>query len=260
MSDDKSPFAKRSFGQNFLVDQDYIRKIVDALQITENEHIIEIGPGRGALSKEILGRGARLIAIELDRGMVNILQARFHQNARFILIQEDALKVDFPNLISSPPVKLVANLPYYISTPILRRLIDVGGLFNRLVLMFQREVVDRIIAPPGRKERGFLTVLVEAFMKVDRLFDVPPAAFRPAPKVWSSVVRLTPKPKQSIDLLRFEQLVSAGFAQKRKTILNNLKVVFHDAGRALDEAGIDPRTRAEALSLEDWRRLDDVLG
>lgn len=259
MSDQAKPYAKRSFGQNFLVDQNFIRKIVDALRIVENEEIIEIGPGRGALSDEILRRGGQLTAIELDRDMVEVLNAKFKHNNNFRLISEDALKVHLAHLVISPPAKLAANLPYYISTPILRRLIEFRGLFSSLVLMFQREVADRITAKPGSKERGFLTVLVEASLSVEKLFNVPPTAFKPPPKVWSSVVRLTPKPSQVTDTKLFEQVVSTGFGQKRKTILNNLKLHFTDAGDALIAAEVDKNARAEALSLDDWIRLATAL-
>jgi 16S rRNA (adenine1518-N6/adenine1519-N6)-dimethyltransferase len=138
-------------------------------------------------------------------------------------------------------------------------LIEFRGLFSSLVLMFQREVADRITAKPGSKERGFLTVLVEASLSVEKLFNVPPTAFKPPPKVWSSVVRLTPKPSQVTDTKLFEQVVSTGFGQKRKTILNNLKLHFTDAGDALIAAEVDKNARAEALSLDDWIRLATAL-
>jgi 16S rRNA (adenine1518-N6/adenine1519-N6)-dimethyltransferase len=255
VSEPGKPFAKRSFGQNFLVDANYVRKIVDALQIIDHEQVIEIGPGRGALSEAILDRGASLTAIELDRDMAAVLECKFKDNKDFHLVQADALTVDLDELIVVPPAKLSANLPYYISTPILRRLIEHRRLFSRCVLMFQREVAERIAAPAGSKERGYLSVLVEGTMNVERLFDVPPTAFRPRPKVWSSVVRLTPKQAHEWDFAAFERLVSAAFAQRRMTIFNNFKTAFPAGLDAISEAGIDPKDRAEVLTLDQWLRL-----
>ena len=156
-------------------------------------------------------------------------------------------------------VKLVGNLPYNISTPILQRLMDQRALFSRMVLMFQREVVERITAVPGGKERGFLSVLVENAFDTEYLFDVPPEAFQPVPKVWSAVVRLTPKLSSTPDHSVFRQVVSASFAQKRKTLLNNLKVRYEDAATILETSDIDGRRRAETLTLDEWIRLTNVI-
>ena len=152
-------------------------------------------------------------------------------------------------------LKLVANLPYYISTAILQRLVQQRTAFSTLVLMFQKEVVDRIIARPGKSERGFLTVIVEAAFNIEPLFGVPPSAFRPVPKVQSAVVRLTPKPASGLDDEAFRQCVSTAFGQKRKTILNNLKSRYPNAGVAIKMALIDPTRRAETLTLEEWSEL-----
>ncbi len=268
----RKSFAKKSFGQNFLVDPNYIRKIIEALDPQADETIIEIGAGRGALTEKLLESSANVLAIEFEREMVHVLQKRFGNLNNFQLIPQDALQTDFSDLINPgseirdpKSAKLVANLPYNISTAILQRLIEQREVFSEMILMFQREVVERIIAKPGNKERGFLSVLTEAYLQTEKLFDVPPKAFRPSPKVWSAVVRLITSDCDEIlsdnkDL--FREIVSAGFAQKRKTILNNLKNApsglkdkIVDAGKLLIKCQIEPNRRAETLTLPEWKRI-----
>ena len=269
MAERAVPFAKRSFGQNFLVDKNYVQKIISAVDPTSNDTIIEIGPGRGALTERLIDQVGGVIAIELDRDMAEILNKRFSNHENFKLVSADALTVDFVQISAQAgkKLKLVANLPYYISTAILQRLIEQREAFSSMVLMFQREVVDRILAEPGNSDRGYLSVLVQAYLDCCHLFDVPPAAFRPQPKVWSSVAMFTPRsdePAWPAD--KFKLVVSAGFAQKRKTLLNNLR----SAARALNldaatisdllrGCDIEPTRRAETLTLEEWARLALIL-
>lgn len=263
----KTPYAKKSFGQNFLVDDNYIAKIISALDIQPSDSIVEIGGGRGALTERLLESGVMVTAVELDRDMIAVLRGEFGDFENFRLIEGDALKVDFAELTKnedqSPKAKLVANLPYYISTAILQKLCEQRAAFSEMILMFQREVVERITAEVGNRERGFLTVLTEAFLTSEKLFDVPPNAFRPAPKVWSAVVRLRPKFDDDLpDQKLFRELISAAFVQKRKTILNNLKSApaelrdkIGDAARLLEKSGIEPNRRAESLALEEWKQI-----
>jgi 16S rRNA (adenine1518-N6/adenine1519-N6)-dimethyltransferase len=246
--------AKKSLGQNFLRDASVVRGIVDALQLTPDDIVIEIGPGRGALTAELVARAANVVAVEFDRDMVGLLRGRFGDKVQ--IVEADVLNVDLRGFGGT---KVVGNLPYNISTPILQRLIDTGDSFSALVLMFQREVVERITAPPGSADRGYLTVLVEAAFTVERLFDVPPEAFSPRPKVWSAVARFTPKQSPSAADTAFRRLVSVAFAQKRKTIFNNLKTELPNAAAALEAAGIDSRRRAETLTLEEWFGLAGVI-
>ncbi|MGD9628098.1 MAG: 16S rRNA (adenine(1518)-N(6)/adenine(1519)-N(6))-dimethyltransferase RsmA [Pyrinomonadaceae bacterium] len=257
-------FAKRSLGQNFLVDRNYVQKIIRSLDLKDTDTVIEIGPGRGAITEYLVGSGARVIAIELDREFVPMLWERFSANDNFSITEADATKVNFEELISELPnsefrdphsIKLVANLPYYISTAILQHLETHREVFSSLVLMFQREVVDRILAAPGSSERGYLSVIVGSAFDVTRLFDVPPNAFRPVPKVTSSVARLTPKPASAADAAAFRQLLSAAFAQKRKTLFNNLKRSYPTISEMLERSGIDGKRRAESLTLDEWLRL-----
>jgi len=260
------PFAKKSFGQNFLVDETLVREIVAAVDLCPGDTILEIGPGRGALTSELLKSGGSIVAIELDRDLITTLENQFGKSHNFRLLSADALKVDYRQLrdSSEAKLKLVANLPYNIATAILQRLIDYRHDFSEMVLMFQREVVERITAGPGSSDRGYLTVLVEQYFSIERLVDVPPTAFRPQPQVWSSVVKLVPSDDSAEIVGRendFASLVSAGFRQKRKTILNNLKAApfINPSGKdivaALTEAGIDPLRRAETLTGLEWIAL-----
>lgn len=253
------PYARKSLGQNFLVDSSVVSKIVDSLNIQNADTIIEIGPGRGALTERLAEKAARVVAIELDRDLIPFLNEKFIGSDNFEIVERDALMMDFEELAAGKTAKLVANLPYYISTAILQRLIEQRDVFSEMVLMFQREVVDRITAPPGSSERGFLTVMVEAFLKTEKLFDVPPAAFHPAPKVWSSVVRLRPNDGPVPDERLLREIASVAFGQKRKTILNNLKKNYPNADQLLLGAGIDSKRRAETLTMNEWISLVDAV-
>jgi 16S rRNA (adenine1518-N6/adenine1519-N6)-dimethyltransferase len=272
----KTFFAKKSFGQNFLTDQNYVNKIIRALNPQTGETIVEIGSGRGALTEYLVESEARIYAIELDKDLIPVLQEKFGEFENFNLIRQDALKVDFGELNENPKskiqnpksIKLVANLPYNISTAILQKLIEQRASFSEMILMFQREVVERITAGVGNSERGFLSVLAQAYLETEKLFDVPPTAFRPVPKVWSSVVRL--KPREFVEIENeslFRELISAGFAQRRKTILNNLKNAppdlkekIVDAERLLENCDVDSKRRAETLTTEEWKRILRLLG
>jgi len=251
--------AKKSLGQNFLRDESIVKRIVNALDLRNDETVFEIGPGQGALTEQLLADATKVIAVEFDRDMVSLLHDRFVYQQNFHLVNDDALNVDFADLLkiydANKQTKLVANLPYNISTPILQRLMDQRHLFSSLVLMFQREVVERITAKAGGKERGFLSVLVENAFESENLFDVPPQAFHPIPKVWSSVVRLTPKNSTVRHEDLFRKIVSSSFSHKRKNILNNLKPLFTGAKSLLESSGIDGKRRAETVTLDEWRQL-----
>ena len=254
--------AKKSLGQNFLRDTSFVERIVAAVKLSDRDTVFEIGPGQGALTGELLKQAGRVIAIEFDRDMIAILGEKFASADNLELVKADALNVDFAELLkgsSGKQAKLVANLPYNISTPILQRLIDQRELFSDIVLMFQREVIERITAPAGGKHRGFLSVLVENAFESEQLFDVPPGAFQPVPKVWSSVVRLIPKPIALTDYDLFRKTISQSFAQKRKTMLNNLKQSVENAASILIEAGIDVNRRAETLTLDEWWKLTRTI-
>jgi 16S rRNA (adenine1518-N6/adenine1519-N6)-dimethyltransferase len=246
------PRAKKALGQNFLTDNSVIDRIASALDLSVSDVVLEIGPGRGALTERLIDSGAKVLAVELDRDLIPELSKQFAGASNFRLIEGDALDVDF-DAVSDVPIKLAANLPYYISTAILQRLIESRSCFSDLVLMFQREVVERITAPPGKSALGFLSVLCEACFESEVLFDVPPEAFRPIPKVWSSVVRLRPQ-RVDLDIVPLKRLASTAFVHRRKTLLNNLRFVYPDVGARLMDIGIDPKRRAEHLTLDEWFR------
>ncbi|HMJ07609.1 MAG TPA: 16S rRNA (adenine(1518)-N(6)/adenine(1519)-N(6))-dimethyltransferase RsmA, partial [Pyrinomonadaceae bacterium] len=246
--------AKRSLGQNFLDDDAYVRRIVDRVGIMPNDTIIEIGPGRGALTERLIAAAGKVIAVELDRELAPRLSERFGDSSNLVVIEADALTLDFRGFLpeNGTKLRLVANLPYNISTAILQRLIEFRDCFSDMTLMFQLEVVERITAKPGSSDRGFLTVLIEAFFESEKLFDVPPRAFWPVPKVESAVVRFLPRENAVEMLPGFRNLVSSAFAQKRKTIFNNLKNNHENIRELLEAAGIDPSRRAETLTLAEW--------
>lgn len=267
------PRAKKSLGQNFLVDERVTKRIVSAFAPREHETVIEIGPGRGALTSHLIERAGRLVAVEFDRYLVPLLEEKFGARDDFALIQADALTVDYCSIISpAQKARVIANLPYYISTAILQKLIEERACLTEMVLMLQREVVERITAPPASSERGYLSVLVEAYCETETLFDVAPGSFHPQPKVWSTVVRLRLRERMKVEA-RDEQLlwriVSTGFAQRRKTILNNLRHAPEELRERIERGGgtklvletaaIEESRRAETLSLEEWAQLSRTI-
>jgi 16S rRNA (adenine1518-N6/adenine1519-N6)-dimethyltransferase len=233
--------AKKSLGQNFLADESFARRIVAALGPRADETVIEIGPGRGALTGLLVGAAGRVLAVEYDRTLVSLLRGRFGGREDFEVIEADALSVEFCEVIKpAERARVVANLPYNISTAILQRLIEQRACVGEMVLMLQREVVERITAPPGGGERGYLSVFVEAFCEAEALFDVPPGAFRPVPKVWSTVARLRVRGAPSFEVgdeKLLWRVVSAGFAQRRKTIFNNLRSAPGELRATVEAAG-----------------------
>jgi len=249
--------AKKSLGQNFLEDPGIVARIIESVRAAETDTIVEIGPGRGVITERLVEAAGKVIAVELDRELAPALRLKHLDNGKLEVLEADALTIDFRDLSAGHGSKLrvVANLPYNISTAILQRLIEYRDCFSDMTLMFQLEVVERITAPAGSSGRGFLTVLVEAFFESEKLFEVPPSAFRPIPKVQSAVVRLVPRTNVTLDVLIFRDLVSVAFAQKRKTISNNLKVVYEDNRELLASADIDPARRAETLTLDEWHHL-----
>lgn len=269
--------AKKSLGQNFLADRQVARRIVASVAPSPRDLIVEIGPGTGALTGLLAEAGGYLAAIEIDRRLIEELRQQFASD-RVAFIEGDALELNWGELLDSaieawrevtqlegePRVRVVANLPYYISTPIIERLMSLGGRLFDMTLMLQSEVVERIASPPGSRQYGYLSVLVQYHCEAAKLFDVPAAAFRPRPKVESAILRLVVRDQPAIgvdDEGRFFALVRAAFAQRRKTIANNLKAARRALGftdeiaPTLEGAGIDPRRRAETLSLDEFANL-----
>lgn len=263
----------KRLGQHFLVDKRIIDRIIKSLQPKSDETIVEIGPGRGALTSELIPKAGRVVAVEFDRNLQPLLLEKFGSARNFKLVSGDALTTDFAFEIKpAQQARLVANLPYNISTAILQRLLEQRNNIPEMILMLQKEVVDRIKAPAGSTDRGYLSVLVSAHCEIEKLFDVAPGAFKPAPKVWSSVIRLIVRPRLPVEVKDEDLLwrvVSSGFAQKRKTILNNLRsapdalqetIKKHGgASIVLCRAEIELSRRAETLTLEEWGRISREL-
>ena len=243
---------RKRFGQNFLRDQSVIANIAKAVSPVESDHLVEIGPGEGALTEALVVSGCQLDAIELDRDLRTRLLAGFSTYPHFTLHSADALAFDFDNLIKAKnPLRVVGNLPYNISTPLIFKLLDTASSIKDMHFMLQREVVERLAAAPGNKEWGRLGVMAQFQCEVEHLFDVAPEAFYPPPKVQSAVVRLAvcdvPFPMERADLAR---VVTQAFAQRRKTLRNNFKGTLNDADwEALE---IDPAARAETLAIDDF--------
>ena len=253
---------KKSFGQHFLHDQRYIGQIVSMIAPRPGDTVIEIGPGEGALTLPLLKAAGKLTAIELDTDLIPGLQSRAASVGELQIIHADVLKVDFTALAQSLGVerlRIAGNLPYYISSPILFHCVDHFGAIQDLHFMLQKEVVERMAAEPGSKVYGRLSVMLQLACQVEPLFDVPPEAFRPPPKVESSVVRLLPllpEQRHDADSSHVYSVVKAAFAQRRKTLSNALKQMLD--GDAIRRADVDPKARAETLSPADFVRLAKI--
>ncbi|WP_321993155.1 16S rRNA (adenine(1518)-N(6)/adenine(1519)-N(6))-dimethyltransferase RsmA [Clostridium butyricum] len=256
----------KSLGQNFLIDDSVLTDIVDGASVDDKDFIIEIGPGVGTLTAKLLMKAKKVTSIELDNDLIPILQEELGGHENFDLIHNDALKVDFNSLIGDEPsVKLVANLPYYVTTPIIVKLLKDGYNFKSLTIMIQKEVAERINAEPNCKEYGALSVLVQYYCNTSIVRRVAPSCFIPRPKVESIVIRLdrleAPRVNVKDETLMFA-LVRAGFNMRRKTLWNATKA-FNLSKEKLEEAfeksGIDPKRRAETLSIEEFAHLSDCI-
>lgn len=256
----------KSLGQNFLIDDSVLTDIVDGASVDDKDFIIEIGPGVGTLTAKLLMKAKKVTSIELDNDLIPILQEELGEHENFDLIHNDALKVDFNSLIGDEPsVKLVANLPYYVTTPIIVKLLKDGYNFKSLTIMIQKEVAERINAEPNCKEYGALSVLVQYYCNTSIVRRVAPSCFIPRPKVESIVIRLdrleAPRVNVKDENLMFA-LVRAGFNMRRKTLWNATKT-FNLSKEKLEEAfeksGIDPKRRAETLSIEEFTHLSDCI-
>lgn len=249
--------AKKSFGQHFLHQQATINRIVDLFDPKPDQKIVEIGPGRGALTKELLSRIDRLEAVELDFELVSMLKAMFTNNQGFTVHHADALKFDFSRLkVDEQRLRIIGNLPYNISTPILFHLIHFGHIISDMLFMLQKEVVDRLVAKIGTKDYGRLTVMVSWRCQVKREFNIKPGAFIPPPKVNSSMVHLQPRRQPLCDVgdtAHFEKIVREAFGKRRKTLRNALRDVVTE--KDFNLAGINPQLRPEQLSLEQFALL-----
>ena len=265
---------KKSFGQNFLTDTNILQKIVDTAEIDDQVNVIEIGPGIGALTEFLAERAAQVMAFEIDHRLVPILADTLRDFDNVIVVNEDILKVDLAQHIQNfknpdLPIKVVANLPYYITTPILMHLIESGIPFSEFVVMMQKEVADRISAKPNTKAYGSLSIAVQYYMTAKVAFIVPRTVFVPAPNVDSAILKMVRRPEPAVaveDEKFFFKVSKASFTHRRKTLWNNLTGYFGKTEevkdkltKALDQAGLSPSVRGEALSLEEFASLADAL-
>ncbi|WP_374286133.1 16S rRNA (adenine(1518)-N(6)/adenine(1519)-N(6))-dimethyltransferase RsmA [Lactococcus sp.] len=263
---------KKKFGQNFLTDHNILTKITATAELSDAVNVIEIGPGIGSLTQYLLEEAAEVMAFEIDKTLIPILDETLAEYDNFILVNTDILKVDLaaeiakfknPNL----PIKVVANLPYYITTPILMHLIESKIPFAEFVVMMQKEVADRIAANPKTKAYGSLSIAVQYYMEAQVAFIVPRTVFIPAPNVDSAILKMTRREKPLVEVedeTWFFKIMHAGFVHRRKTLLNNMQAEFgkdakSEIEKCLTQAEISPSVRAEALSIPEFAHLADAL-
>lgn len=264
---------KKSLGQNFLIDTNVLRNIVAAANITETSGVIEVGPGIGALTEQLAKKAKKVVSFEIDQRLLPVLEDTLQPYDNIEIIHSDVLKADIKAAIAEhfqdvDDLMVVANLPYYVTTPILMRLLEERLPVRGIVVMIQAEVADRIAAKPGTKEYGALSIAAQYYATAEKVMTVPGSVFIPQPRVDSAVLRLTIREEPAVhvqDESYFFKVFHACFANRRKTILNNL---VHNIGpkekkteieAALEEAGVDPKRRGETLSLDEFGKLSDAL-
>lgn len=266
--------ANKSLGQNFLISQNVVENIVGSSNIGENDLVIEVGPGLGTLTKYLLEKAKKVICVELDKRMIKILEDRFKLYQNFELINEDILKVDLRNIIKEEKqnnkienVKIVANLPYYITTPIIMKLLEEELDLESITIMIQKEVADRLIAIPGEKNTGAITYTVYYYATSEEILEVPNDSFIPEPEVTSKVIKLNIRDKIPVEVKNKEvmfRIVKSAFMQRRKTLLNaltNTKVFLNkeEGIRILKELGLNENVRAEELTLQDFANIANKI-
>lgn len=264
---------RKSLGQNFLIDANIQQKIITAANVAQSDLVLEIGPGLGALTESLTELAGKVVAVEYDKGLYQILLEIFRNKTNIILLNQDFLDIDLPDLLDAWPeeeyhYKVVANLPYYITTPVIFKLLESEIHWETMIFLVQKEVADRICARPGNKDYGALTVCLNFYGKPEKIMNVPKTVFYPAPQVDSTVIRITaPSLSPSLNGRRkqispyLHRVVQAAFGQRRKTVLNALGTLEpyfgskEERGRVLDKLGIDPLQRGEALTLDDFLNI-----
>ena len=257
--------ARKRFGQHFLTDQSIIYRLIQAIHPVAGQSLVEIGPGQGALTFPLLKQCQELTAIELDRDLIPLLQKKSQDIGTLHLVNADVLNIELNELTLNPPLRLVGNLPYNISTPLMFHLLKHSELIQDMHFMLQKEVAQRIIARANQKNTnskhyGRLSVMMQYYCKSDYLFDVPPASFSPPPKVDSAIIRLVPHTSPPVhveDVSVLSSVVSTAFNQRRKTISNSLKKVIESA--KIEQLGLDPKARAENLELADFALISNHI-
>ena len=265
--------ANKSLGQNFLIDEVVVNEIVESSNITKEDLVIEIGPGLGVLTKELIKFAGKVITIELDLKMINILKTRFATEKNLEIIHGDVLEINLMELITDnlkssklKQAKIVANLPYYITTPIIMKLIESRLPLESITVMVQKEVADRLVTPPGDRLAGAITYTIRYYCKPELLMEVPSNCFIPSPEVDSSVIRLNVLREPSImvaDEQLFFRIIKQAFSQRRKTLVNNF-IGFKGLSRdsiikMLEEMNLDPKIRGEKLTMEDYKKIVEYI-
>jgi 16S rRNA (adenine1518-N6/adenine1519-N6)-dimethyltransferase len=264
---------KKSLGQNFLIDQNILNKIVGAAELSSDKGVLEIGPGIGALTQQLAKAAGRVLAVEIDQRLLPILAETLEPYPHASVVHGDILKMDLPELFRQyldglAGVSVVANLPYYITTPIIMKLLEEKLPLDNIVVMIQKEVADRMSARPGTKDYGSLSIAVQFYCEAELVTIVPRTVFVPQPNVDSAVIRLRVRKAPPVDVQDedfFFEVVQTCFVQRRKTIYNNLQTRFftketkHELEALLRSCGIDPIRRGETLSMEEFARLTDAL-
>ena len=254
---------RKRFGQNFLQDPGIIQQIVAAIHPTSSDTLVEIGPGQGAITSQLVDQAGKLAVIELDRDLIPELKIQFASRDNLTIIAADALSVDYGALaaeLGAQQLRLVGNLPYNISTPLLFHLLTFRTAIDDMYFMLQKEVVDRMAAHPGDRSYGRLSIMLQFYCSVEALFEVPPEAFYPAPKVDSAVVRLVPHQELPVtvkDPKRLQEIVTQAFSQRRKTVKNALKSIASE--ELLLQAGIQSNARPEEVSISEYAALTNLL-
>lgn len=251
--------ARKRFGQNFLHDENVIQRIIHSVNPKPGDNIVEIGPGMGALTELLFEASNNINVVELDRDLVQRLQKRFGEKENFHIHSSDALKFDFSQLATDKKLRIVGNLPYNISTPLLFHLMEQVDCVQDIHCMLQKEVVDRISAGPGENNYGRLSIMLQYYCQPQHLFNVPSDAFQPAPKVESAILRLTPHKQPPIilnDEKLFAKLVAQAFSQRRKTLRNCIKTYL--TAEQIESVGINPTARPETLGLEEFAKLSNI--
>jgi 16S rRNA (adenine1518-N6/adenine1519-N6)-dimethyltransferase len=259
---------KKGWGQHFLIDRNILSKVIRATRVEGKDVVLEVGPGLGEMTLALARQAKRVIAVEIDPKLVAILEKKVRDYPNVEVVKSDILKLDFKQFLKKEghPIKVVANLPYRITTPLLFRFIESKEVFSTFTLMLQKEVAERMVAPPGRKEYGPLSIFMQMFLDLSIHFLVKPSAFFPPPKVESAVIHMTWKDKPMVEVKDeecFKKIVKGCFGYRRKTLINSLKhsglFLPQDTERRIERIGIDPRRRPDTLSIQEFASLAEGL-